>query len=64
MEIETGEVSWQLTNPRGGMIWSGLLLEGEMFQESRDFMPLAGEWHMDLNFREVSGAYTDYWTGT
>jgi hypothetical protein len=30
MEIETGEVSWQLTNPRGGMIWSGLLLEGEM----------------------------------
>ena len=46
------------------MIWSGLLLEGEMCQESRDFMPLAGEWHMDLNFREASGAYTDYWTGT
>ena len=60
-EHNEGSMSWTFTDPLGEVRWEGEHAQAALFDETRDFDAVQGEWHLEIDAQDGSGSYDHCW---
>lgn len=60
-EHNAGSVSWSFSDPLGEVRWEDEYGQAGVFDETREFEPIEGEWRLEIDSQNGSGRYDHCW---
>lgn len=63
LQVESGTVAFEVTDPFGKVVWRGDVTGGGRLSDGRELPPVQGRWRLDLDLQQATGRYEALWVG-